>query len=120
MDRALKGDSKSGDRKEPGRHDHQNPRACRRSGQPCAVRADAGQRGEITGAEKLIEGLPLGALLADKAYDADHFRDLLKSKGVEAVIPARKVYCGTVLRQPTALIQAAKDSSPTFALATRS
>jgi transposase len=49
-----------------------------------------GQRGEITGAEKLIEGLPLGALLADKAYDADHFRDLLKSKGVEAVIPARK------------------------------
>jgi len=49
-----------------------------------------GQRGEITGAKKLIEGLPLGALLADKAYDADHFRDLLKSKGVEAVIPARK------------------------------
>jgi transposase len=49
-----------------------------------------GQRGEITGAKKLIERLPLGALLADKAYDADHFRDLLKSKGVEAVIPARK------------------------------
>ena len=49
-----------------------------------------GQRGEITGAKKLIEGLPLGALLADKAYDADHFRDLLKSKGVEAVIPARR------------------------------
>ena len=32
----------------------------------------------------------------------------------------RGVYCGTDLRQPTALIQAAKDSSPTFALATRS
>ena len=48
-----------------------------------------GQRGEITGARKLIEGLPLGALLADKAYDADHFRDSLKSNGVEAVIPAR-------------------------------
>jgi hypothetical protein len=31
-----------------------------------------------------------------------------------------ELYCGTVLRQPTALIQAAKDSSPTFALATRS
>jgi dihydroorotase len=30
------------------------------------------------------------------------------------------VYCGPVLRHPTALIQAAKDSSPTFALATRS
>jgi hypothetical protein len=30
------------------------------------------------------------------------------------------LYCGPVLRHPTALIQAAKDSSPTFALATRS
>jgi len=49
-----------------------------------------GQRGEITDAEKLIEGLSLGALLADKAYDADHFRALLKSKGVEPVIPARQ------------------------------
>jgi transposase len=49
-----------------------------------------GQRGEITGAEKLIEGLSLGALLADKAYDAGQFRDLLKSKGIEPVIPARK------------------------------
>ena len=37
-----------------------------------------GQRGEITGAEKLIEGLSLGALLADKAYDADHFREMYK------------------------------------------
>jgi transposase len=49
-----------------------------------------GQRGEITGAAKLIEGLSFGALLADKAYDADHFRDLLKSKGIVPVIPARK------------------------------
>jgi transposase len=49
-----------------------------------------GQRGEITGAEKSIEGYLLGALLADKAYDAEPFRDLLKSKGVEPVIPARK------------------------------
>jgi len=49
-----------------------------------------GQRGEITGAEKLIEGLSLGALLADKAYDSDKFRELLKSKEIEAIIPARK------------------------------
>jgi transposase len=49
-----------------------------------------GQRSEITGAKQLIEDLSLGALLADKAYDADHFRDYLKSKGVEAAIPARK------------------------------
>jgi transposase len=49
-----------------------------------------GQRGEITGAEKPIEGLSLGALLADKTYDAEPFRDMLKSKGIEPVIPARK------------------------------
>jgi transposase len=47
-----------------------------------------GQIGEITGAKKLIEGLPLGVLPADKA-SADHFRDLLKSKGVEAVIASK-------------------------------
>ena len=40
------------------------------------------------------------------------------SQGVVAL--CSRLYCGTVLRQPTALIQAAKDSSPTFALATRS
>jgi hypothetical protein len=40
--------------------------------------------------------------------------------GTGALAVAISVYCGTVLRQPTALIQAAKDSSPTFALATRS
>jgi transposase len=49
-----------------------------------------GQQAEITQARMLIEGLPFGALLADKAYDADHFRSFLNSSGVEAVIPARK------------------------------
>jgi transposase len=49
-----------------------------------------GQRGEITGAEKLIEGMSFDALLADKAYDSDQFRALLTSRGVEPVIPARK------------------------------
>jgi transposase len=37
----AKADSKSGDRKKPGPHDHQNPRARRWSGQPCPVRSDA-------------------------------------------------------------------------------
>ena len=39
-----------------------------------------GQASEITGAAKLIEGVSFGALLADKAHDAGHFRDLLNSK----------------------------------------
>ena len=62
----------------------------------------------------------------------DKIRDALEpiipaSLGWEVITPAENndgflvsVYCGTVLRQPTALIQAAKDSSPTLALATRS
>jgi len=49
-----------------------------------------GQRAEITQARMLIEGLPFGALLADKAYDADHFRSFLKSREIEVVIPPRK------------------------------
>jgi hypothetical protein len=62
----------------------------------------------------------------------DKIRDALEpiipaSLGWEVITPAENndgflvsVYCGTVLRQPTALIQAAKDSSPTFAMAPRS
>ena len=50
---------------------------------------------------------------------ADHL--LRGSNDINVVVgPLVWMYCGTVLRQPTALIQAAKDSSPTLALATRS
>lgn len=38
----------------------------------------------------LIEGLTFGALLADKAFDADHLRESLRQKGAEAVIPAKR------------------------------
>ena len=49
-----------------------------------------GQRGETTGVAELIEGFSFDAFLGDKAYDADWLRDLLKERGIEAVIPARK------------------------------
>ena len=48
-----------------------------------------GQRGETTGVAALIDGLSFGALLGDKAYDADWLRALLAHNDVEAVIPAR-------------------------------
>ena len=48
-----------------------------------------GQRGEITGVADLIDGRTFGAFLGDKAYDADWLRDLLRERGIEAVIPAR-------------------------------
>jgi transposase len=48
-----------------------------------------GQRGEITGVAALLEGLNFDAFLADKAYDADWLRNVLRQRGIEAVIPAR-------------------------------
>lgn len=48
-----------------------------------------GQRGETTGVAALIEGIHGGALLGDKAYDADWLRENLHQRGIEAVIPPR-------------------------------
>ena len=48
-----------------------------------------GQRGETTGVATLLVGLNFGALLGDKAYDADWLRGDLQQRGVEAVIPPR-------------------------------
>jgi transposase len=49
-----------------------------------------GQRSEIVGAPDLINGLSFDALLADKAFDADHLRLALKNRGAKAVIPAKR------------------------------
>lgn len=49
-----------------------------------------GQRSEIVGVPGLIKGLSFGALLADKAFDADHLRDELHKRNAEAVIPAKR------------------------------
>ena len=48
-----------------------------------------GQRSEIVGVGDLIEGLTFGAMLADKAFDADHLRQSLQEQNAEAVIPAK-------------------------------
>ena len=48
-----------------------------------------GQRGETTGVAALLVGLNFGALLGDKAYDADWLCGDLQQRGVEAVIPPR-------------------------------
>jgi transposase len=49
-----------------------------------------GQRSEIVAAADLIDGLCFDALLADKAFDADHLRQILEDKGSTAVIPAKR------------------------------
>ena len=43
--------------------------------------------------EPLLRGLKPGYVIADKAYDADHFHDTIKSIGATAVIPPRPERC---------------------------
>lgn len=49
-----------------------------------------GQRSEITGVPDLIDGLTFGAMLADKAFDADHLRVTLENQNAQAIIPAKR------------------------------
>jgi len=49
-----------------------------------------GQRSEIVGVAALIEGLTFDAFLGDKAFDADHLRQNLATRGAKAVIPAKR------------------------------
>jgi len=46
-----------------------------------------GHRGDVPQAGPLIEGLPAQVVMADTAYDADHFRQAIADKGAIAVIP---------------------------------
>ena len=55
----------------------------------CPVRfiLTAGQKGDAPQAGPLIEGLPAKVVMADTAYDADHFRQAIADKDALAVIP---------------------------------
>ncbi len=55
----------------------------------CAVRIilTAGQRGDAPQAAALLGDDRPAAVLADTAYDADHFRDRIEAAGATAVIP---------------------------------
>ena len=46
-----------------------------------------GHKGDALQAGPLIEGLPADVVMADAAYDADHFRRAIANKGALAVIP---------------------------------
>ena len=48
----------------------------------------AGQMGDVPQAGALIEGLSAKVVMADTAYDADHFRQVIADKGAVAVIPS--------------------------------
>lgn len=58
-------------------------------GRPRVLVLSAGNINDISMANVLIRAVgPFRMLLADKGYDADHFRRLLAERGVEAVIPS--------------------------------
>ncbi len=61
--------------------------AVRGLGCPVRFTLTAGQRGDAPQAGPLIEGLPAEVVMADTAYDADHFRQVIAHKGALAVIP---------------------------------
>lgn len=58
-------------------------------GRPVAFTLTPGNIADISVARELLDTLaPPKRLLADKAYDADHLRDWLKARRVQAVIPS--------------------------------
>lgn len=57
-------------------------------GNPLRFRLTGGQRHDITQAPALIEGLSADYVIADKAYDAADFLDLVFKSGAESVIPS--------------------------------
>ena len=61
--------------------------AVRGLGCPVRFTLTAGQKGDAPQAGPLIDGLPAEVVMADAAYDADHFRQAIADKGAVAVIP---------------------------------
>ena len=57
---------------------------------PLKLIGTPGQRNDITQAHDLIEGLQADALLADKAYDADHLIEKDEQNNTDIVIPSKR------------------------------
>ena len=49
-----------------------------------------GQAHDLAGTAKLLDGLPFGALVGDRAFDADWLLEDLALRGAEAVIPSKR------------------------------
>ena len=58
-------------------------------GNPVEVRLSPGQAHDLTCAESLIESVDPGALLGDKAFDADAFIGTLNDRAIVPVIPPK-------------------------------
>jgi transposase len=58
-------------------------------GNPLEFTLTGGQAADISQAAGLVPEQPVGAVIADKAYDADRFVALWNERGIEVVIPPR-------------------------------
>ena len=58
-------------------------------GNPVEVMLSPGQAHDLTCAEPLIEAVDPGALIADKAFDANAFIEGLNGRGITPVIPPK-------------------------------
>jgi transposase len=58
-------------------------------GNPVEVMLSPGQDHDLTCAESLIEAVDPGALIADKAFDADAFIAVLNDRAIVPVIPSK-------------------------------
>ena len=56
-------------------------------GRPLRIILTPGQRGDVTQAPDLLDGLSPRRVLADKAYDANALRQIIAHRNAEAVIP---------------------------------
>jgi transposase len=56
-------------------------------GRPLRLILTPGQRGDVTQAPALLEGLSARRVLADKAYDSNALRQIVAEMGAETVIP---------------------------------
>lgn len=59
-------------------------------GRPVKFKLTGGQVHDVVAAPEMINGAQGGALIADKAYDSNAFRECVAEAGMEAVIPSNR------------------------------
>jgi len=64
--------------------------ACDSHGNPLRFILTAGSCADYDSALALLEGLPAGAVIADKGYDANYIVEAVQQKSAEVVIPPRR------------------------------
>lgn len=70
-------------------------------GRPLRFIITAGQVGDLTAAQDLLEGFRAQAVLADKAYDSNALRQIIANSGAEAVIPSNRTRKTIIPHDPT-------------------